>query len=155
MCNYFCSNSSLGRINKEEVLVRQGLSIWTCDDGISSTGITVGPAVAAVWDIYLPEAIGDLRRFISVKVGVEYSADCSGPITAKHGDPIHNQETYLIQPMRKEFYDQYGHNCYRVYQNPGDAVFVPAGCAHQVCNYASAVKIAMDFVSPERVNHSR
>ncbi|KAJ2326439.1 hypothetical protein IWW51_002274, partial [Coemansia sp. RSA 2702] len=39
--------------------------------------------------------------------------------------------------------------------NPGDAVFVPAGCAHQVCNYASAVKIAMDFVSPERVEHCR
>ncbi|KAJ2817305.1 hypothetical protein GGI24_005441, partial [Coemansia furcata] len=129
--------------------------IWTRDDGISSTGIKAGPAAAAVWDIYPPEAIGDLRRFIGENVGVEYTADCSGPMAAKHGDPIHNQETYLTQPMRKEFSERYDHKCYRIYQIPGDAVFVPAGCAHQVCNYASAVKIAMDFVSPERVDHSR
>ncbi|KAJ2830773.1 hypothetical protein GGI24_001825 [Coemansia furcata] len=129
--------------------------IRTRGNGVSSTGITTGPAAAAVWDIYPPEAIGDLRTFIGKKFSMEYTTDCSGPIATKYGDPVHNQETYLTQPMRKEFYDQYGHNCYRVYQNPGDAVFVPAGCAHQVCNYASAVKIAMDFVSPERVNHSR
>ncbi|KAJ2840043.1 hypothetical protein FBU31_000582 [Coemansia sp. 'formosensis'] len=128
--------------------------IWTHDDGISSTDITAGPAAAAVWDIYLPEAIGDLCRLISEKVSVEYTADCSGPIAAKHGDPIHNQEMYLTQPMQKEFSEWYGHKCYRVYQIPGDAVLVLAGCAHQVCNYASAVKIAMDFVSPERVEHS-
>jgi len=40
---------------------------------------------------------------------------------------------------------------YRIYQNPGDAVFVPAGCAHQVCNLTSCVKVACDFVSPENV----
>ncbi|KAJ2813402.1 hypothetical protein H4S07_000714 [Coemansia furcata] len=128
--------------------------IWTHDDGISSTGITAGLAAAAVWDIYLPEAIGDLCRFIGEKVSMEYTADCSGLIAAKHGDPIHNQETYLTQLMRKEFSEWYGHKCYQIYQIPGDAVFVLAGCVHQVCNYASAIKIAMDFVSPEQVDHS-
>ncbi|KAJ1764003.1 hypothetical protein LPJ74_006731 [Coemansia sp. RSA 1843] len=36
---------------------------------------------------------------------------------------------------------------------PGDAVFVPAGCAHQVCNHANAVKVAIGFVSPERISN--
>jgi lysine-specific demethylase 3 len=29
----------------------------------------------------------------------------------------------------------------------GQAVFIPAGCAHQVCNLADCIKIALDFVS--------
>ena len=27
-------------------------------------------------------------------------------------------------------------------------MFIPAGCAHQVCNLADCIKIALDFVSP-------
>ncbi|KAJ2860363.1 nuclear pore complex subunit [Coemansia aciculifera] len=133
--------------------------IWTHSDGNSSAppaaANTDAPAAAAVWDIYPPEAMSDLRKFIGKSVGMSYSAECSGPVAAKLGDPIHNQETFLTQPMRKRFFEKYEHSCYRIYQIPGDAVFVPAGCAHQVCNYASAVKVAMDFVSPERVEHSR
>ena len=34
-------------------------------------------------------------------------------------------------------------------QREGDAVFVPAGCAHQVRNLRSCLKVALDFVSPE------
>ncbi|KAJ2847435.1 hypothetical protein IWW36_003856 [Coemansia brasiliensis] len=98
---------------------------------------------AAVWDIYPPEAIADLRQFI-------YD---TAPNSADIGDPIHDQATYLTQPMRQAVYKKYGRSCYHIHQNPGDAVFVPAGCAHQVCNYSSAVKIAMDFVSPERVEY--
>ncbi|KAJ2023945.1 hypothetical protein GGI06_001204 [Coemansia sp. S85] len=121
----------------------------------SSSSATRAPdTAAAVWDIYPPEAMGDLRKFIGKLKGKKYSTDCSGPMVAKHGDPIHNQETYLTLPMRQKFFEKFGHKCYHVYQIPGDAVFVPAGCAHQVCNYASSIKIAMDFVSPERVKYS-
>jgi len=42
----------------------------------------------------------------------------------------------------------------RIFQNPGDIVFVLAGCAHQVCNYTCCVKTAVDFVSPEGVARS-
>ncbi|KAJ1912160.1 hypothetical protein LPJ71_002773 [Coemansia sp. S17] len=136
--------------------------IWTRSDDSpsSSTTTTVtanadAPAAAAVWDIYPPEAMSDLRKFIGNIDDIFYSAECSGPAAAKHGDPIHNQETFLTHPMRQLFFEKYHHSCYRIYQNPGDAVFVPAGCAHQVCNYSSAIKVAMDFVSPERVEHCR
>jgi lysine-specific demethylase 3 len=30
-------------------------------------------------------------------------------------------------------------------------VFIPAGCAHQVCNLADCIKIALDFVSTRQL----
>ncbi|KAJ2661520.1 hypothetical protein IWW48_002388 [Coemansia sp. RSA 1200] len=98
------------------------------------------PVCAAAWDIYPPSAAGALRAFI-------------GSTTL--GDPIHNQAAFLTRPDRQRLFHESGARCYRVHQNPGDAVFVPAGSAHQVVNYANAVKVAMDFVSPERISHCR
>ncbi|KAI9505889.1 hypothetical protein BX070DRAFT_179724, partial [Coemansia spiralis] len=117
---------------------------------------------AAVWDIYPPEAVVNLRKYIHKKEGrTDNYFESVNPMSDsmnRFGDPIHNQSTFLTRSQRQEIYNIYGNSgagsCYRVSQNPGDAVFIPAGCAHQVCNYASAVKIAMDFVSPERVQYS-
>ncbi|KAK9110157.1 hypothetical protein Sjap_018217 [Stephania japonica] len=36
-------------------------------------------------------------------------------------------------------------------QQLGEAVFIPAGCPHQVRNLKSCLKVALDFVSPENV----
>ncbi|KAH9603602.1 hypothetical protein KSS87_015978 [Heliosperma pusillum] len=36
-------------------------------------------------------------------------------------------------------------------QHLGEAVFIPAGCPHQVRNRLSCIKVALDFVSPENV----
>ncbi|KAJ7789241.1 hypothetical protein B0H14DRAFT_2397649, partial [Mycena olivaceomarginata] len=33
----------------------------------------------------------------------------------------------------------------------GEAVFIPAGCAHQVCNLSDCIKIAIDFVLLENI----
>jgi len=38
-----------------------------------------------------------------------------------------------------------------VIQRQGEAVFIPAGCAHQVCNLSDCIKVAADFVSPENI----
>ncbi|KAL7000123.1 hypothetical protein U1Q18_001274, partial [Sarracenia purpurea var. burkii] len=37
-------------------------------------------------------------------------------------------------------------------QHLGEAVFIPAGCLHQVRNLKSCTKVAVDFVSPENVH---
>lgn len=47
-------------------------------------------------------------------------------------DPIHGQQFYLDVDLRKALFEEYGVKSYRVYQRPGDGVFIPAGCAHQV-----------------------
>ncbi len=36
----------------------------------------------------------------------------------------------------------------------GDAVFIPAGAAHQVQNLFSCIKVAEDFVSPDGCRNS-
>ncbi|KAJ3135049.1 hypothetical protein HK100_003065 [Physocladia obscura] len=97
---------------------------------------------AAVWDIYPLSTLPKLRAYLSLyakKRGV------------KIDDPIHDQFFYMNESMREELYEEYGVRGWRIFQNPGDAVFVPAGCAHQVCNYMDCIKAACDFVSPENL----
>jgi lysine-specific demethylase 3 len=59
---------------------------------------------------------------------------------------------YLDAEMRQELFDKHRVTSFRVYQYPGQAVFIPAGCAHQVCNLADCIKIALDFVSPHNTH---
>lgn len=96
-----------------------------------------GSPGCAVWDIFRAEDADKIRAFLRAK----------NP-HAKMTDPIHSQLFFLNAQLRTELYTQYGVSSFRVYQYPGQAVFVPAGCAHQVCNLANCMKIALDFVSP-------
>jgi len=94
----------------------------------------------AAWDLFRAEDSDKLRTFLKKRIqgiGVQ--------------DPIHSQQIYLDEVLRKELYDTTGVKSYRVYQRPGEAIFIPAGCAHQVANLADCIKVAIDFVSPENV----
>lgn len=101
-----------------------------------------GKPGCAAWDLFRASDSDKLRHFLRRK----FKAN-----NYQH-DPIHSQQFYLDSQSRKELCDTYGVKSYRVYQRPGDAVFIPAGCAHQVCNLADCVKVAIDFVSPENIN---
>ncbi|TBU33518.1 Clavaminate synthase-like protein [Dichomitus squalens] len=94
----------------------------------------------AAWDIYKAADTPKLRAFLYKKFGGEL-----------HNDPIHAQRFYLDSSLRQELYRDFGVVSHRIYQKPGEAVFIPAGCAHQVCNLADCIKVACDFVSPENV----
>lgn len=91
------------------------------------------PGVAA-WDLFRTEDADRLRRFLKRRFGAN----------GQH-DPILSQQYYLDAALRKELYDDHGIRSHRVYQRPGEAVFIPAGCAHQVCILAtsSAADITM------------
>lgn len=65
--------------------------------------------------------------------------------------PIHSQQFFLHSGLRAELLKRKGIKPWRIYQKPGQAVFIPAGCAHQVCNLADCIKVASDFVSIENV----
>ncbi|KAI8622826.1 hypothetical protein BC830DRAFT_1056771 [Chytriomyces sp. MP71] len=103
----------------------------------------VGPTnrPAAVWDIYHRDDLPKLRAFMRREFDLGENSD----------DPVHDQFHYLNELHRARLYEQYGVRGWRIYQYPGDAVFVPAGCAHQVCNYKDCIKAACDFVSPENL----
>lgn len=80
-----------------------------------------GSPGCAAWDLFRAQDSDRLRTFLKQKFGV-------GPLH----DPIHGQQFYLDEDLRLELWCNQGIKSYRVYQRPGDAIFIPAGCAHQV-----------------------
>lgn len=109
----------------------------------------------AVWDVYHATHSQAIRSYLREKHNLEATYD-----------PIHAQEFYLDAQCRRELFQKHGVRSWRIYQRPGDAVFVPAGCAHQVgllsraeisshvksfkvCNLAACIKVAVGFVTVE------
>jgi len=99
-----------------------------------------GKPGTAAWDLFRAEDADKIRQFLRRRFKGLFQHD-----------PIHSQHCYLDTVLRHELWKEYGVKSYRIYQKPGEAVFIPAGCAHQVCNLADCVKVAVDFVSPENI----
>lgn len=78
-----------------------------------------GSQGTAAWDLFKAEDSDKIRSFLKNKFTTT-------------GDPIHSQLFYLDSKLRKELWEEYGVISYRVYQRAGDAIFIPAGVAHQV-----------------------
>jgi len=98
----------------------------------------------AIWDIYRWE---DTDAILALLHAVARERDVE--IT---NNPIHDQLFYLDETLRCRLRDQYGVRGWRFVQRHGDAIFIPAGCPHQVRNLSSCVKVALDFVSPENAH---
>jgi lysine-specific demethylase 3 len=103
----------------------------------------------AVWDLFRAEDSDKIRAFLrkrftpgSVAMSATVNGQTQSPAEkaaalqlqaiALH-DPIHSQHFYLDVELRKELWEQYSVKSFRIYQRPGEDVFIPAGCAHQVC----------------------
>jgi lysine-specific demethylase 3 len=117
-----------------------------------------GKPGTAAWDLFRAGDSEKIRQFLKNKFKGAFQHD-----------PIHSQQCYLDTALRHELWTEFGVKSYRIYQKPGEAVFIPAGCAHQVCyphypssvsfintfiqvcNLADCVKVAVDFVSPENI----
>merc|ERR1711871_1703428 len=98
----------------------------------------------AIWDIYRWEDTDAILRLLHA-VARERDVEITN-------NPIHDQLFYLDDHLRGRLRDQYGVRGWRFVQRRGDAVFIPAGCPHQVRNLSSCVKVALDFVSPENAH---
>ena len=109
----------------------------------------------AVWDLFRAEDSDKLRGFLRKKFGQAKGGGQglpgmgggggSGGIVIAH-DPIHGQQFYLDVELRQALYDECGVKSYRVYQRPGDGVFIPAGCAHQVFFFSFFGFSSVDFM---------
>jgi hypothetical protein len=96
------------------------LMLWAADSGDGATGY-------ALWHIFSASASCILHKFLIEEQGA-----------MEYGDPIHSQAVYLTPDMLQRLYNQHGIRPYTIYQRQGDAVYIPAYCAHQVC-YLSAL----------------
>jgi hypothetical protein len=66
-------------------------------------------------------------------------------------DTVHDQVCFCTEDDVEALKRDHGVVTWVIEQRLGDAVFIPAGCLHQVNNVAPNTKVAMDFVSPGHV----
>ncbi|SCZ90639.1 BZ3500_MvSof-1268-A1-R1_Chr1-3g02118 [Microbotryum saponariae] len=133
-----------------------------------------GAVGAAAWDMFRVEDADKIRDFLYEHFAEKYGRpvaqmrlmmnELSFPFLSPsqslktdvifqlyRNSPIHSQLVFLDQDLRTQLFKSKGVKPFRIWQRPGEAVFIPAGCAHQVCNYADCIKVASDFVSLENV----
>ncbi|KAA1480188.1 hypothetical protein DENSPDRAFT_760313, partial [Dentipellis sp. KUC8613] len=105
---------------------------------VSSCGALNG-ARWVIFDRNDAQALSNLLR-VSPRFGYK------GP-----GDPIHSQNIYLTPEDLQFLRDVHHITPYVFTQQPGDAVFIPAGSPHQVCNFSDSIKVAYDFICMENL----
>ncbi|CAO2812755.1 unnamed protein product [Amaranthus hypochondriacus] len=104
----------------------------------------------ALWDIFRREDALKLQEYL--KRNYQDFGHYRRSPSKQAIYPIHDQTFYLTQEHKRKLKEEFGIEPWTFHQKLGEAVFIPAGCPHQVRNLKSCIKVALDFVSPENVH---
>ncbi|CAN6852939.1 unnamed protein product [Brassica oleracea] len=103
----------------------------------------------AVWDIFRREDVPKLVEYLK-RHKREFRHLYNEPVKSV-SHPIHDQSMFLNERQKKQLKEEFDIEPWTFVQHLGEAVFIPAGCPHQVRNIQSCIKVALDFVAPESV----
>ncbi|KAF4563967.1 hypothetical protein EYR36_003216 [Pleurotus pulmonarius] len=93
---------------------------------------------SATWHIFASQDSARLKEFMRNRFKL--------PPTV---DPIHCQTIYMGPAALEDLEDRYNIKPFTFVQSTGEAVFIPAGCAHQASSLLVILIIAVDFLSPQ------
>jgi len=99
----------------------------------------------ALWHIFRREDVTTLATFLKSRA--------KGKGDREEDHTILDHSFYIDEQMLGKLAEEYKVVPHTIYQEEGDAVFIPAGCPHQVKNIRCCIKVAEDFVSPENLEH--
>lgn len=93
-----------------------------CDlcDAINILVFSTSTTGTALWHIFKAEDAPLVRQFIREEFN--HTGD----------DPIHSQQYYLSPTHLERLKFKYGVIPFVIYQSVGEAIYIPAGCPHQV-----------------------
>ncbi|KAI5072367.1 hypothetical protein GOP47_0012473 [Adiantum capillus-veneris] len=103
----------------------------------------------ALWDIFRREDVPKLQEYLRTHY-LDFRHIQEQPLKQVI-HPVHDQTIYLTEYHKRRLKDEFGVEAWTFEQRVGEAIFIPAGCPHQVRNMQSCIKVAMDFVSPENI----
>lgn len=105
-----------------------------------------------MWDVWRRQDVPKLRAFLTRHMQ-EFHHAGSPLTTSRVQDVIFDQRFMLTDRHRQMLRDEYGVESWHFEQHEFEAVYIPAGCPHQVRNLRPCIKVAVDFVAPESMAH--
>lgn len=105
-----------------------------------------------MWDVWRREDVPKLRAFLLRHLH-EFSHGGQKLSPSKVQDVIFDQTFMLTDRHRAMLLQEEGVQAWHVEQHEYEAIYIPAGCPHQVRNLRPCIKVAVDFVAPESMVH--